>query len=70
MKKTIIPIVSGVFVIVTERGTGGLAGWRKNEDHPNYGNIEDGQNIEKTPGNLRILPVTQSPVKYYQLKLM
>ena len=32
--------------------------------------IENGQNIEKNPGNLRGLAVSQIPVKDQQLKLM
>ena len=39
-------------------------------NHPNYGTIENGQNTEKSPGDLRRLAVTQSPVKDHQLKLM
>ena len=31
--------------------------------------IEDGQNTEKIPGDLRRLAVTQAPVKYNQLTL-
>ena len=38
-------------------------------DHPNYNIIENGQNTEKSPGDLRKLAVTQTPVKDYQLKL-
>ena len=50
--------------------TGGLRGWRTCGDHPNYGTIENGQNNEKSPGDLRRLAVTQSTVKDHQLKLM
>ena len=39
-------------------------------DHPNYCTIENGQNTEKGPGDLRRPAVTQTPVKDYQLTLM
>ena len=39
-------------------------------DHPNYGIIENSQNIKKSPGDLRGLAVAQTPVKDHQLKLM
>ena len=39
-------------------------------DHPNYSTIENGQNTEKSPSDLRTLAVTQTPVKDHQLKLM
>ena len=32
--------------------------------------IDNGQNTEKSPGDLRRLAVSQTPVKNYQLKLM
>ena len=40
-----------------------------NEDHLNDSIIENGQNTEKSPGDLRSLAVTQTPVKIYQLSL-
>ena len=42
---------------------GGFGIWRTSEDHPNDSNIENGQNTEKSPGDLRRLVVTQAPVK-------
>ena len=39
-------------------------------DHPNYRIIGNSQNTEKSPGDLRRLAVTQTPVKNHQLKLM
>ena len=73
MKVTIIPIVIGAFGTVTKgllKGledleVGGMSG-----DHPNNSIIENGQNTEKSPGDLRRLAVTQSPVKDDQLTLM
>ena len=32
--------------------------------------VKNGQNSEKSPGDLRRLAVTQSPVKYHQLTVM
>ena len=49
---------------------GGLGGWRTSGDHPDYNVIENGQNTEKSPGELRRLAVTQIPVKDHQLTLM
>ena len=66
MKVTIIPIVIGAFGTVTKRitkGTGGLGSWRTSGDHPNYYIIKNGQDTEKSPGDLWRLDVTQTPLK-------
>ena len=52
------------------KGTGELENKRTSVDHPNYYIIENGQNSEESPGDLRRLAVTQNPVKDYQLTLM
>ena len=52
------------------KGTGRLGSWRTSGDHPNYYIIENGQNTEKSPGDLRRLVVTQTPVKIHQLTLL
>ena len=52
------------------KGTGGLRSWWTSGDHPNDMIIENGQNSEKSPGDLRRLAVTQTPVKNHQLTLM
>ena len=52
------------------KGTGGLGRRRTSGDHLNYNIIENGQNTETSPGDLRRLPVFQTPVKNHQLKLM
>ena len=44
-------------------GTGRLGNNRTNRDHLNYSIIEIGLNTEKSPGDLRRLAVTQTPVK-------
>ncbi len=51
------------------KGTGGFGGRRTSGDHPNY-IIGNGQETEKSPGDLRRLAVTQTPVKDHQLKLV
>ena len=61
MKVTIVPIVIGAFGII--KGSGGFGSWRMSGDHSNDGIIEDGQNTEKSPEDLRRLAVTQTPVK-------
>ena len=50
--------------------TGGFGNKWKNRDHPNYDIGIIGQNTEKSPGDLRRLPVTQTPVINHQLKLV
>ena len=35
------------------KGTGGLGSWWTSVDHPNYNIIENGQNTEKSAGDLR-----------------
>ena len=52
------------------KGTGGLGGRRTSGNHRNYNIIENGQNTEKSLGDLGGLAVTQIPMKNYQLKLM
>ena len=51
-------------------GTGELWKNRTSGDHPNYCIIELGQNTEKSPGDLRRLVVTQTPVRNYYLMLL
>ena len=62
MKVTIVPIVIGAFDTVA-KGPGGLESWHTSRDHPNNCIIEDGHNNKKSPGDLRRLAVTQTPVK-------
>ena len=50
--------------------TGGLGNKRTSGDNPNYSIVEIGQNTEKSPGDLRRLVVTQTPVKDHQLMLI
>ena len=52
------------------KGIGGLGRWRTSGDHPNHSIIENGQNTEKSPGDLRRFTVSETPVKDHQLTLM
>ena len=73
MEVTIIPIVIGAFGTVTKglfKGQEDLEVGGRVGDHPNNSIIENGQNTEKSPGDLRRLAVTQSPVKNHQMSLM
>ena len=73
MKVTIMPIAIGAFGEVTKvllKGLGGFGSWQPGGDYPNNSFIEDGQNTENCPGDLRRLAVTQSPMKDNQLMLM
>ena len=62
MKVALIPIGIGVPSTVI-KGTGELGNKRKGEDHRNYRIVEIGQNRKKSPGDLRRLSVTQTPVE-------
>ena len=69
MKVTIIPIVIGGFGTVTKGLLKSLEDLGV-ETIQTTAIIENDQNTEKSPGDLRILAVTQSPVKDHQLTLM
>ena len=51
------------------KGTEGLGNRRTSGGHPNYSIIENGQNSEKSPEDLRRPAVIQTQVKEHQLKL-
>ena len=73
MKVMVIPIVISELGIVTKRliwGMGDLKNKRTSGDHSNYSIIEIGQNTKKSPGNLRKLAVTRTPVRNHQLTLV
>ena len=55
---------------ITIKGTGGFAIWRTSGEIPNYSIVGKGQNTEKSPGYLRRLAVTQTPLKDHQLTLI
>ena len=48
-------------------GTGGLGNKRTSGDHPNDSIKKIDQNTEKSPGDLRRLAITQTPVRNHQL---
>ena len=50
--------------------TGELGNKRTSGDHLSYSISEIGQNTEKSPGNLRRLAVTQTPVRNHRLTLV
>ena len=50
--------------------TGGLGYKRTNIDHPNNNITEIDQNTEESPGNLKRLAFTQTPVRNHQLTLV
>ena len=52
------------------KGTGVFGSWKTSGYHLNYSIIENRQNTEMTPEDLRRLAVTQTPIKNHQLKLM
>ena len=51
-------------------GTGGLINKRTNGDHQNNSIIKNGQNTEKSHGDMWRLAVTQTPVENHQLTLI
>ena len=73
MKVTIVPIVTGALDIITKRLLKGLedleVGGRV-ETIQNDSIAENGQNLETSPGDLRRLAVSQTPMKNHQLTVM
>ena len=63
-KVTIVPIVIGAFGTITKGLLKGL------EDLKVGGRVENCENTKKSPGDLRKLAVTQTPVKNHQMSLM
>ena len=57
----LIPIVIDAPGIVTKEWV--LGDKRTSGDHPNYSIIKIGQNTKKSPGDLKRLAVTQTPVE-------
>ena len=45
------------------KGTGRTGNQKKNQNNPDYGIAENGQNTEMSPRDLRWLAITQTPVK-------
>ena len=75
MKVTIVPIVIGALGTITKAMLKGLedvevGGLYPSTNYPKDSIAEYGQNPETSPGDLRRLAVTQTPVKNHQLTLM
>ena len=71
MKVTIVAIVIGdLGTIRIIKRPGGLGSCWTGRDYPNDRIAKNGQNPETSPGDLRRLAVTQTPVKNHQLTLM
>ena len=73
MKVTVIPImVSALGTTLKElvKGTRRHGNKKTNRGNPDYSIIKIGQNTEKSPGDLRRLTVTQTPMRKQQLTLV
>ena len=73
MKVTIVPIVIGALGTVTKgllKGLGDLEIGGQMETIKTTVIAENGHNTETSPGDLRRLSVTQTPVKNHQLTLI
>ena len=72
MKVTIVPIVIGTLCTMTKGLLKSLEDldWRTGRDNRNDSIAKNSQKPETSPGDLRRLAVTQTPVKNYQLSLM
>ena len=73
MKVTNVPIVIGAFDIITKgllKGLEDLEVGGTGRDYPNDSIAENGQNPEMSPGDLKRLAVTQTPVKNHPLAPM
>ena len=69
MKVMIIPIVIGALGTVIKK-LEELGNNRSNGDNLNYCFIEIDQNTKKSPGDLKKLFITQTPLKTYQPTLV
>ena len=67
MKVTIVPNVIGAFGTITKGLLKGLGSWRTGRDYSSDSIVENGQNLEASPGDLMRFAVTQTPVKNHQL---
>ena len=73
IKVPVVQIVIGALGKVTKaliKGLEDLEIREKSGDHPNYCIIEIGQNTEKSPGDLRRVALTQTPVTDHQISLV
>ena len=73
MKVTIVPIVIRALGTITKvllKGLEDLEVGFGSREYPNDSIAKNGQNAETSPGDLRRLAVTQTPVKNHQLTPM
>ena len=70
MKVTVIPIVIGTIFKRLVKGHERLRNKRASRDHLDLRITKIGKNTGKSPGDLRRLAVTQTPVKNHRLTLM
>ena len=52
------------------KGTGKIGNQKTSRNHPSYSFVKISQNIEKSPGDLRRIAVSQTPVKDHELALV
>ena len=71
MKVTVIPIISGALG-TAHKGmeTRRIGNKRTNREHPSYSIAKIVHNTEKSPGDMRRIPLTQTLVEDHQLKLV
>ena len=62
MKLMMIPIVIGALRTIPN-GDERVGNKRMSRDHPNYSIVKISQNTEKSPGDLKRLAISQTPVK-------
>ena len=72
MKVMIVPIVIGALGTITKGLLKGLEDLKLEDgrDYPNDSISKNDQNPERSPGDLRRLAVSQTPVRNHQLTLM
>ena len=68
MKLTVMQIVIGPQSVGKKLGR--VGNWKNNREHANCRIIENTQNTEKSPGDMKRLVVTQTIVKEHQLTLV
>ena len=61
-KLRLLPIII-IMILSFDNGTGGLGNKRTSGDHNKYSMIKIGQNTKKSPGDLKKIAVTQTPLR-------
>ena len=72
MRVTVIPVAVGALGTVLNglEKTGGIGSNKKTQNYSDHSIVEISLNTEKSPGDLRRLAITQTPVKDHQLMQM